>query len=476
MLVLKDFLEIENNPEIYNYKFEFDNILMWPFIRYRLYGMMFDKYYKHISLKINKKKRRNYINNIPYVASTIINNPYKNILKKYDILMFCSGITNIKKDNKYFNRVSDYFAFMNEDKTLLIEDSNKKEYYRSRHFPNVCFHDFIELIAYAASRFSKAKIKDINKIKNFIKFIDKKCSYGLEISELEKINDSLLNLSKKLNIYYCMYKKIFDMYKPKVIFLEDSSYGIRSYILKWAKDRNIITAELQHGAVSGQHPAYNYGDLIVNSRCYDKYLPDYFLSYGKYWNDLINLPVKKVPIGNPYYSENKKKLGLYKKNKIAKKKILIISQWTMTGVLLKIAQDLSSLLDLSSFDILFRPHPAEIAMFKKKYNNIFITDSIKIDYNSNVYLSLSNADYVVGAYSTVLFEAIGICKSIFAINHPFTDLVIPKDIKRFSNSKELVYLIQNDNQKENKIINSNYIWKPNWENNYKNFINGLLNL
>ena len=148
----------------------------------------------------------------------------------------------------------------------------------------------------------------------------------------------------------------------------------------------------------------------------------------------------------------------------------------MSDVMLKIAQDLSSLLDLSSFDILFRPHPAEIAIFKKKYNNIFITDPIKIDCNPNVYLSLSSADYVVGAYSTVLFEAIGICKSIFVINHPFTDLIIPKEIKRFSNSKELAYFIQNNNQKENNIINSYYIWEPNWKNNYKNFINGLINL
>jgi len=459
LLDLKDLLKIENNPEIYNYKYEFDNILMWPFIRYRLYSIVLSKNYKFGSLKVKKKKRENYINNIPYVASTIINNPYKNILKKYDILMFCTGITNIKRVNKYFNRVSDYFAFVNKNKTLLIENSDRKKYHRPRYFPNICYHDF-----------------NINKIKKFIQFIDKNCPYRLENSELKKINDSLLNLSKKLNIYYYMYKKLFNMYKPKVIFLEDASYGTRSYILKWAKDRNIITVELQHGTVSSEHPAYNYGDFIVNSGFYDKYLPDYFLSYGKYWNDIINLPVKKVTIGNPYYYENKKKLGLNKKNKTAKKKILIISQWTMSDVMLKIARDLSSLLDLSSFDILFRPHPAEIAMFKKKYINIFITDSIRIDCNPNVYLSLSNADYVVGAYSTVLFEAIGICKSIFVINHPFTDLTIPKDIKRFSNPKELVYLIQNDNQKENKSINSNYIWKPNWKNNYKNFINGLLNL
>ena len=219
MLVLKKILEIENNQEIYNYKFEFDNILMWPFVRYRLYRILFNKYYKFSSLKVKKKKGKDCINNIPYISTTIINNPFRYFFKKYDILMFCTGITNIKKDNKYFNRVSDYFAFINKNKTLLIENSDRKKYHKPRYFPNICYHDFIELIAYAGSKFTKAKVKDINKIKKFIKFIDTNCPYRLENSELKKINDSLLNLSKKLNIYYYMYKKLFDMYKPKVIFL-----------------------------------------------------------------------------------------------------------------------------------------------------------------------------------------------------------------------------------------------------------------
>jgi len=478
MLVLKDLLKIENNPGIYNYEFEFDNILMWPFIRYRLYGMTFNKYYKLNSLKINKKKRRNYINNIPYVARAIIGNPYKKFLKQYDVLIFCSGITNIKKDNKYFNRVSDYFAFLNEDKTLLIEDSNEKKYYRPRHFPNVCYHDFFELIAYAVLRFSKAKEKDIEKIRKLIKFIKDNSPYKFEISELKIINDLLLNISKKISIYYYMYKKLFDIYNPKVIFLEDASYGTRSYILKWAKDRNIITIEHQHGEVDSNNPAYNYSEFINNSDKYKQYLPEYFLSYGKYWNEQVNFPVKKVVIGNPSYSENIKMLNIYKKNKTTKKKkILIISQGSVSDIMVKITQDLSNMLDLSSFDILFRPHPAEITMFKKKYHNIFIKNSFKIDESSNIYMSILNADYIVGAYSTALYIAVGLSKSVFAVKHPLTNLHMNADIIRiFSNTRELAYLIENNNQKENNIINTNYIWEPNWECNYKNFINGLLGL
>lgn len=41
-------------------------------------------------------------------------------------------------------------------------------------------------------------------------------------------------------------------------------------MIKWAKERGIITAEFQHGAVSKIHPAYNYGEAILNSEEYKK--------------------------------------------------------------------------------------------------------------------------------------------------------------------------------------------------------------
>ena len=45
----------------------------------------------------------------------------------------------------------------------------------------------------------------------------------------------------------------------------------------------------------------------------------------------------------------------------------------------------------------------------------------------------------------------------------------------FSNAEELINLIQDHNLEENKV-NKDYIWEPNWRNNYKNFINDLLDL
>jgi len=40
------------------------------------------------------------------------------------------------------------------------------------------------------------------------------------------------------------------------------------------------------------HPAYNYGEAILNSEEYKKYIPDYYLTYGDYWNNQIKYHAK----------------------------------------------------------------------------------------------------------------------------------------------------------------------------------------
>lgn len=470
---LNDSLVIENNPEIFEFRFKFDDILMWPFIRVYLHRIPIFREYKLSNTSVSKEKW-SLTDKMLYLKKTVMNSPFKTRLKtKYDILMFCSEITSVKKGNRYFNRVSDYFAFINKDKTLLIEDAFRRKYYTPRAFPNICYHDFINLVAYIKSKFTKLSGKDVVTIKNLLKFLEQKFPYKLEKLDLDTIENILLRISKRLNIYYYLYNKLFDKFNPRVIFIEDASYGDRSYILKWAKVRNIITIEPQHGIVSKNHPAYNYGSAILNSYIYKEYLPDYFLTYGKYWNESINLPVKKITIGNPNYSENIKRIDLSRKDK-TKTKILIISQGTISETMKKIAIEISSMVDKSRYDISFRPHPSELHILKDRYSELLLRDTIKIDIEKDLYYSLSNTDFVVGAYSTALFETIGICKSVFAIEHPFVDLTVPKNIiKRFSNAEELINLIQTHNL--NNEIDKDYIWEPNWEVNYKNFMNGLLN-
>ena len=85
------------------------------------------------------------------------------------------------------------------------------------------------------------------------------------------------------------------------------------------------------------HPAYNYGDAILNSEEYRKYTPDYFLTYGEYWNKQIKIPDNFYIVGHPHFHESIKRY----KNTKEEDTILIVSQWTLTKEFVDIARYLA---------------------------------------------------------------------------------------------------------------------------------------
>lgn len=64
MLTLKDSLAIENNPEILDFRFEFNDILMWPFIRVILHSMPIYKEYKLDDLQKTSKEKLSFTDKI----------------------------------------------------------------------------------------------------------------------------------------------------------------------------------------------------------------------------------------------------------------------------------------------------------------------------------------------------------------------------------------------------------------------------
>lgn len=53
---------------------------------------------------------------------------------------------------------------------------------------------------------------------------------------------------------------------------------------------------------------YNYGDSILESESYKKFLLDYTLTYVDYWNDRIKHPSEKIAIRNPYFYDRIEKI------------------------------------------------------------------------------------------------------------------------------------------------------------------------
>lgn len=467
-------LEFENHSRILTYKFNYNQILMWPFVRPFVFFEVQRRFLKTEDILVRPQncKARDFLH---YIYLTLLFNPHKK--QQADILFFSSGSQNTHKiKGKYVNKLTDYLALLKNENSIIIEDSVMRNYKRPRYFTRVLYHDYITIKAAIMSKFLKSKETDVSSINDFLSYIWEKFPFGLSKVIYDTARSILGNLSKTLRILHMDYVRLFSMMKPKMVFVEDASYGYRSYVLKWAKDQGIITGELQHGLLFSQHPAYNYADGIIHSTEYAQYLPDYILTYGEHWKTQIRTSSIPVTIGNPYlYSRMDELKKIEKSSKNEDKSILFLSDGVIPNTYRSLIKDLARLIHRQEYRIVFRPHPAEVPLVGKRYGEILELGNVCLDSYADVAQSIYNSDFVVGSSSTTLFEAMVFDKPIFIYQNPLSELYTGAVAgTRFTDAMSLY-----ENIRENKTAagqDLNNIWNRNWKDNYLRFISERINV
>ena len=115
------------------------------------------------------------------------------------------------------------------------------------------------------------------------------------------------------------------------------TYEKRKALVAACKNLNISSVEIQHGTISPFHLGYHYPGYKNKI----KYFPDYYISFGKFWQENTSLPIdsKNILIGGfPYISSQKSACKNIKRNE---KQILFISQGTIVVVILSVALNLA---------------------------------------------------------------------------------------------------------------------------------------
>lgn len=466
-LTLHDLLVIEETSDVLEYHYQFDDMPMWPLVRIpMMFAAFWDAY--GLSNAHNYTERLTPRDIVSYIFHTISKNPFTNGGgRNYEIVIFGSGINNVQRGGKYFNRLHDYLALEYVDTTLFIEDSIRRKYLRPREFQNLKYHDLIPILGVLESKITRSDPRDLRRIRSFLSFLKARFPYQLRAEVWARVELILLSRAKRSKLLYKYYNKLLDVVKPRIIFLEDASYGQKGHILKWAKDKGITTAELQHGLITGNHPAYNYGQGILSSSSYAHYLPDYLLTYGQYWNAQIHTLSQKVVLGDPNlteYVKNAIRGDAGEKRKLA---ILVISTGINPEGLNTIVRELIRVLDPRKFEVRLRPHPLEMPLVKERYGELAQHGNV-IDLSSDLYESLSRTDFVAGEVSTVLFEAVYFGKPVFAMDHPYTNLCIGGTFPRFKTGEELANLIMT--WKPCLVMDGSLFWEEDWRRNYGDFI------
>lgn len=478
--MLNELLEFESDSQIFDFRINCGKELIWPYVRNYIFENSINKHFNlqdaYSQTGLNKKNR--ILNHASMILDSFKKNPFRNSNK--DILMFTSDSTNIKINKEmYFDRIQEYFARVFPNDTLIIELHTGSKHHSPRMFKNISYEDYLSLIIKLKSKFSILDKEDEENINKFVFYIKKKLPIQLEDKDYKNIEYILQDVSKKLVYYNMYYKKLFNLIKPKIIFFENGFYGKRAAIIKVANEMNIVTCEFQHGLVSLNHTAYNYSNFILHNDEFNMYLPKYYLTYGEYWNENIRIPSEKVIVGNPYFEEKISKLGKSNRkcDEDAVNNILIVSQGSISNVLLKITEGLAkNLANYKNYKIIYRLHPGEIPHINR-YNFLNKYKNVEVDYESNIYELINMSQCVVGVYSTTLFEAIGLNKKILIYDDAQARRHIDYKIGNwFKNEFELVKLILNDEEKEFMTVeNKRYYWQDRWEERYVEFINDILN-
>lgn len=356
-----------------------------------------------------KKYKVKYL--LSFLNSSIFYNPFFDFTKK-EVLVF-DHARKVLVDGKYIDIYTHY----------MIEDLKEKgpsfevyeQSYLDQHFgkPDGCRKhlDFIRVITkiYSLLPIYRFPNEDVS----LVKIIEERLFEDLGI-ELDLLN-RFQKYVKRFKVQYTLFKKLFELKCPEVVYVV-VSYGLAP-IIKAAKDKGVEVIELQHGVFSDYHLGYSFPSTAADSL---DYFPDRLLVWDDYWRRMCKLPLSPNKIAIKRFSFFDKKYGEFKHVKRKEKQIIVISQGVIGSKLADII--LKNISDLQEYKIIYKLHPGEYGRWRdypslvklESFSNVNIIDTNDV----SLYRLLAESKYVIGVFSTALFEALDFNCALFIVDLP----------------------------------------------------------
>lgn len=404
MKIEKKILEIEKEYSLYSFKVE--GVFIWKLIRTKLVDEIAFK--KDIYTQAHSTIKKNYFIFFKNLLSNTLT-----ITKKSQNLFFLSNRMQ-EIEGKYVEIYS--YKLIEKYKTdseivyfPLIEKSLKDKTLRKTSIENLDYIIF-EIIKY----FKKLKIN--NESLEKINLVKNKLEKDLNISDIEilsrkKIEEILI----KFKVDYQFYKRFLKKRCPQRIFIV-CSYG-KEALISAAQDLGIEVVEIQHGSMNQYHLGYHFPDNKTI-----QYFPNRILVFGKYWAEKTAIPLSRDKIEIIGYPYMKLQIDKYSKNiKERENQILFISQGTIGKNLTEKAVEFAK--ENPNLNVIIRLHPGEFNRWKTEYKILFENKSLKNliisdNNNKNLYEYMCESKYLIGVYSTAIYEGLYLEKKIGVLNLP----------------------------------------------------------
>ncbi len=467
MMNLEGILAVEDDSTFLDFKCPETSYLLWPLIRQEFIQFIIsDLVYKSAPL-ISLNRNINY----PQALTSLLKAKYHNMRvgssTQNDVLLMASGAGLFLKDGKWFNRLSDYFALTNPERTLVLEDFFNWNWPYPRENKKVIYHAPMQTCFALVGKFSIKRShmqqgKDI--VSHFKSRAKEILDWDLNPTTTLSFEHRMARKIAELPIKKRTYEKLLKQMSVKLIIKEEGCYGHSSILNRTAREMGIVVAEYQHGTINAGHDAYNVAPKLLFSNEYKDTLPQHFLSYGEWWHQYLGLPINKIAIGNPHRTTQLSRLT----RRDNKTDILVLGDGIETEMYLDLAIFLSQ--HLIEWRVVFRPHPLE----RTKLQDLLATKKIGevvIDVSLDIYNAFCNAHVVVNEVSTGLFEAVGLADRVLIWDTPKSNFYYPiHPFASFKDASDLLEKIKDGSTGLLDIQSAHDVWTVCWERNYKDFL------
>ncbi|MCX4296486.1 MAG: hypothetical protein OSJ73_05565 [Lachnospiraceae bacterium] len=397
--------KFEENIHLYDFRFKDTKIPMWIYIRSSFIRDVVDRKVYYQINQIHSEKNSIQIKK-SFINKYIIYNPFFSYRRDILFALWTYGGLKQHQDGQVFEDLIMPFLQMFPDRTNIIMDGNiTNQYELDCMHPNWKMDDIFMDILY--KRKNDISNEDKKNIKGFLTFVYKNCPLKIENSLKDEIRCKLEGFARYSKQMIKIFESYLQVVKPKVAIICCASYPdlLRTSMILACKNKKVITAELQHGLTAKYHSHYQYSDCIIKSNRCKKMLPDYFLTFGEYWNNQVKIPQKCNTIG---YAK-----PVIKDNVPINNKILFCAGLNF-DTYIQFFDKLLSELD-ENIEIYFRFHPTYSSkkyrdQFNKylNYPNFFIADNEDLDFY------MKKCRYVIVDGSTVCYEALFMGRIVFS--------------------------------------------------------------
>lgn len=199
-----------------------------------------------------------------------------------------------------------------------------------------------------------------------------------------------------------LYRRIIDRAAPELAVLV-VSYARETFV-EACRERGVPVVELQHGVVSPYHLGYAYpGERTKRA------FPDYFLSFGDFWEGIVDLPLdddRVVPVGYPYLEQRADALSDRSGNR---RQVVVVSQGTIGESLSEFAVAFAE--RNPAYGVVYKLHPGEYSRWRRAYPALREAEAEGVlrvvgETGPTLYELFAESSVQVGVYSTALYEGL----------------------------------------------------------------------